>query len=155
MTSDARFGIEFVDPGARQVVDGATASVVGHVWSADAAHIVVFADGSVHVVDPGGANPVLLNGSMAALNAFLAEFEAFYAVERPPVARPMTKDEARAKLARLQRGESEPAAVPFVKPSRERRLPALEHTLGRIDPVALRQDTWWSRILQQLDSGRI
>lgn len=151
MVSDARFGIELyeVDERGPQTVDGAETTVVGHVWSPDAERIVETRDGRALIVDPSGANPTPLNRSLAATEGFLEAFRVFYLGERPPVPAKMTVDEARARLAALQRGESlpEPAAPPVVP--RSERVAILRQALESQDAEAVAPGTWWSRILRR------
>lgn len=151
MVSDARFGIELYEAAERgsQVVGGAETTVVGHVWSPDAERIVETGDGRVLIVDPSGANPTPLNRSLAATEGFLEAFRVFYLGERPPVQATMTVDEARARLAALQRGETlpEPAAPPVVP--RADRVAILRRALESQDAEAVAPGTWWSRILRR------
>lgn len=146
MVSDARFGIELYEADDR---DRAQSGRIGHVWSPDAELIVRDADGTVHIVDPSGANPRLVNSSIASLEGFLEAFRVFYLGDRPAVPAKMTVDEARARLAALHRGETlaDPvAAAPIARPER---LATLRQTLGAQDPPAVAEGTWWARILRR------
>lgn len=154
--SDPRFGIELYDePAGTQSIGGPTgenrvATVVGHVWSPDAERIVTTVDGAVLIVDPGGTNPTALNTSLEATRAFLEAFHVYYAGHRPTPPAPMTRDEARARLAALQRGETPAeaeATPPIAQPAR---LATLTTALEAIDPGAVTAGSWWSRILTQL-----
>lgn len=148
MASDARFGIElYEDPTDRQIVDGASVLIVGHVWSPDAERLVQTDDGRMLVIDPSGRNATPLNASRADTEAFLEAFRVFYLGDRPPVAAALTRDEARARLAALQRGETlAPPAAPAPVP-RDERVDALRRALAAGDEGALAPGTWWSRIL--------
>lgn len=148
MASDARFGIElYEDPTDRQTVDGASVLIVGHVWSPDAERIVETPDGRVLIIDPSGRNATGLNRSLADTEAFLEAFRVFYLGDRPPVAPPMTRDEARARLAALQRGETlAPPATPEPIP-RDERVRRLRRALDERDAPAVAPGTWWARIL--------
>ncbi|MCU1529887.1 MAG: hypothetical protein JWP75_3650 [Frondihabitans sp.] len=149
--SDPRFGIElYEEPGDSQDVEGAPMTLVGHVWSRDAERIVTTATGAVLIVDPGGTNPAPLNSSLEATRAFLEAFRVYYAGHRPAPAPPMTRDEARARLRALQRGElpSEPEPAPPI--AQPLRLATLTTHLTAIDPAAVTPGSWWSRILEQL-----
>lgn len=150
MASDARFGIElYGHPGETQTVEGETATVVGHVWSPDAERIVELPGGSVLVIDPSGANATSLNSSISDTEVFLEAFRVFYLGDRPGVVPPMTVDEARARLASLQRGETPAVKVAPVPASRANRVATLRRDLGACDPAALIDGSWWSRILER------
>jgi hypothetical protein len=123
---------------------------VGHVWSPDAERIVTTAGGAVFIVDPGGTNPTALNSTLAATRAFLDAFRVYYAGHRPTPAPPMTRDEARARLAALQRGESPAEPEPAPPTPQPERFATLTARLQQIDPAAVAPGSWWSRILQQL-----
>lgn len=150
MVSDARFGIELhEDPTERQTVDGASVLIVGHVWSPDAERLVQTADGRVLIIDPSGRNATPLNASLRDTEAFLEAFRVFYLGDRPPVAVAMTRDEARARLAALQRGETlAPPAAPEPIP-RDERVRVLRRALDERDAPAVAAGTWWSRILDR------
>lgn len=152
MTSDARFGIELYEaPHEAQAVagDAEPATLVGHVWSPDAERIVARTDGSVLIIDPSGANPTALNATLADAEAFLEAFRVFYLGDRPPVPVTMTVDEARARLAALQRGETLPEPVVPAQASRAERVATLRGSLEAQDPAAVAPGTWWSRILER------
>ncbi|WP_345373716.1 SUKH-4 family immunity protein [Frondihabitans cladoniiphilus] len=159
MTTDARFGIEFSEhPTPGLPLDGMSTTRVGHVWSEDAQHLVERGDGAIFVVDPSGANPLFVNSSLAATHAFLEAFRLFYLVERPTpyAAKPtMTVAEARAKLARLHRGEPEPVVAAEEPIPRGERLAALRADLETRDAPALEPATWWSRVLDELATARV
>jgi hypothetical protein len=155
VTSDPRFGIELYDaPAGPQRIGDTEGTLVGHVWSLDAERLAVRDDGRVVLVDPGGRNPLDLNRDLEALREFLGAFGRYYAGDRPAAPAPMTKAEARERLAALQRGDAAPAVEAPEKVPRETRLDLLRAELEAADPEALAAGSWWSRVLAEVTARR-
>lgn len=150
-------GVRFREPSIVQgAFDAEVVTVADETWS-DGLYIGIERS-TGHILgnsdQPGAA--VFINSSLIQFLRFLAAAQEFLsrASRSSDQASAMTLQQARDRLAALRRGDIQPSANadPF---DRSAEIERMRELLRQVDPVALTPDTWWDRVLEQMDDGVI
>jgi hypothetical protein len=151
-------GLTFDEPFLLRLdIQGTVVAIARETWAPDL--YVAISPRSGHVVAVSrnpGAGTTFINSSAGQFLAFLGHALEFFSRASkdadPPTT--MTLAQARERLAALRRGDIRPKAaiMPF---DRQKETARLRQVFKKADPAALVSETWWDRILEQIDDGQI
>lgn len=151
-------GLAFDEPFLLRLGDQGTAvAIARETWAPDL--YVVISPRSGHVVAVSGKpgeETTFINSSAGQFLAFLGHALEFFSHASkdadPPTT--MTLAQARERLAALRRGDIRPKTV-AVSFDRQKEAARLRQVFKETDPAALVSETWWDRVLEQIDDGQI
>ncbi|AKN94242.1 hypothetical protein ACU10_15580 [Xanthomonas oryzae pv. oryzicola] len=145
-------GLSFVKPFKKVMSDRSCLVFASEEWAPDL-WIALNDSGEVYAVN-GDKCDVFVNSTLAKFLAFVGKIQQFLIAAKVDDTGPIVRSQAemRERLEAMRRGEVRPVVKRKVF-NRKSAISELNAEFKEIDSTALQGESWWSRILEQLNEG--